>query len=330
MKNAPIPQKISGFTLVELLVVIAIIGMLVGLLLPAVQQAREAARTMQCSNHLKQLGLACLNHESTSRKFPNTGWNYQWTGDSDLGMGWKQPGSWAYQLLPFMEQQALYSIMGDGVPSTMNKAQGAQLLQTPLTFLHCPSRRTPKTYPASTSSHSGNYNTPEQRAKGDYASCMGDYGYGQLEDIRTAPGYANVTKSGYQHKDFSGTMTGIMFCMSEITVGEIRDGTSNTYLIGEKYLQPEIYEVSGGGDDMGVFSGTDDDNSRTCDTTQFHLCQDRSGYASPNSLGFGSAHSGAFGMAMGDGSVHRVSYSLDKETHARLGNRRDGQVAAIE
>ncbi len=319
----------NAFTLVELLVVIAIIGMLVGLLLPAVQQAREAARIMQCSNNLKQIGLACLNHEATIQYYPNSGWNYQWAGDCDLGMGWKQPGGWVYQILPFMEQQALYSIMGDGNISTMNKAAGKTLIQTPLAFLNCPSRRTPKLYPSSTADQGGNYASVDQRAKSDYASCMGDYGYGQLEDIRTAPGYANVAKNGYQPKDFSSVMTGIIYSLSETGIGEIRDGTTNTYLVGEKYCQPENYEKSGNGDDMGAYVGTDDDNSRTCDQSRFYLSQDRAGYGTPAALAFGSVHAGAFGMVMGDGSVQRISYSIDKETHAHLGNRKDGEVAVL-
>lgn len=321
----------SGFTLVELLVVIAIIGMLVGLLLPAVQQAREAARTMQCSNHLKQLGLACLNHEATSQKYPSTGWSCYWVGDCDLGMGKKQPGSWEYQLLPFMEQNALYSIMADGSITTMSKDKATQLVQTPLSFLYCPSRRAPKLYAgASTSTPASNYTAVDQRAKGDYASCMGDYGYGQLNDTRREPGYANAASSTYTWPSLSSTMTGVMFSLSETTVGEIRDGTTNTYLVGEKYICPTYYELSGGGDDLGVYSGSDDDNSRTCDLDYFYLCQDRAGYTGPQTFGFGSPHAGTFGMAMCDGSAQRISYSIDKETHSYLANRNDGKVATLQ
>ncbi len=98
-------KKQPGFTLVELLVVIAIIGILVGLLLPAVQQAREAARRMQCSNNLKQLGLANLNYESTHKKFPIGFLDVRQTGNPLKDGGW----SWATALLPYIEQSAIYN-----------------------------------------------------------------------------------------------------------------------------------------------------------------------------------------------------------------------------
>ena len=100
----------SGFTLVELLVVITIIGILVALLLPAVQAAREAARRLQCANNVKQLALAALSHESAITFFPTGGWDKVWLGHPDRGFGKSQPGGWIYNVLPFIEQEALHDL----------------------------------------------------------------------------------------------------------------------------------------------------------------------------------------------------------------------------
>src|SRR5262245_26140759 len=104
-------RRVRGaFTLVELLVVIAIIGVLVALLLPAVQAAREAARRMQCQNHLKQIGLAFHNHHDVFGHLPTGGWGWGWVGDPDSGPGIRQPGGWCFNILPYVEGKNIYDI----------------------------------------------------------------------------------------------------------------------------------------------------------------------------------------------------------------------------
>ncbi|MDO4584760.1 MAG: DUF1559 domain-containing protein, partial [Planctomycetia bacterium] len=325
--------------------VIAIIGMLVGLLLPAVQQAREAARTMQCNNQLRQMGLACMNHESALRKFPSGGWNYRNGGDPDAGFGATQPGGWAYSLLPYLEQTALFQLGSDGVvdtPTGTYMEESGIRTQTPVAVFNCPSRRAPKTY------RSGGYPTnaiPANSdgtyvAKGDYAANVGSYastGESNFWPSNIPDGYEKTKSRNRTRSDHNG----VIYDCSEVTLGEIRDGTTNTYLIGEKYLAPENYEfaTSTVADNESVYVGTDADTHRsagTIENTQKNRefsplppLQDRAQYASDACQFFGSPHSGALGMAMCDGSVQRVSYSIDPETHALLGARNDGQPAKI-
>src|SRR5215471_7024511 len=111
MVNRPVvSSRPRAFTLVELLVVIAIIGILVALLLPAIQAAREAARRSECQNHLKQLSLGCHLHVDAHGFFPTVGWGYKWVGDPALGFNVGQPGGWHYSVLPFIEETALHDM----------------------------------------------------------------------------------------------------------------------------------------------------------------------------------------------------------------------------
>ena len=138
-------QARLGFTLVELLVVIAIVGILIALLLPAIQAAREAARFAQCKNNLKQMGLAMHNHVVRWGFFPSDGWGWDSAGDLMRGFGTPQPGGYVYSLLPFLEEKHLWQL-GEGISLTTSFAMKEQAVLTPQVFAPlpmflCPSRR---------------------------------------------------------------------------------------------------------------------------------------------------------------------------------------------
>ena len=135
-------KTMRGFTLVELLVVIAIIGILVALLLPAIQAAREAARRSQCQNHLKQMITGMLLHENTHGHYPVGGYDPTHSGDPDLGFGAKAPGGWTYNLLPYIEETTMHS-MGAGLTGAAKQQQFMLRDQIPVAIYYCPTRRLP-------------------------------------------------------------------------------------------------------------------------------------------------------------------------------------------
>lgn len=303
-------QKRRGVTLVEMLVVVSIIGMLLSMLLPAVQASREAARRNTCQNDVRQLGLAMLNHESAKGCFPSGGWGYTWAGDPDRGSGLSQPGGWAYDVLPYLERADLRAV-GAGLPVTQKKAAIGQMLQIPLPVFYCPSRRAAEAGGIDPLLTPKNYDKPPAIGESDYAVNAGDAMIGIGPGPKT---YAQGDDPNYPWPDTS-RCTGICFLRSQVQMAQITDGTSHTYLIGEKYA------VAGGwdpGDDQGMYSGYDFDTFRwtseppTADESDKLIWR------------FGSGHPATCQFAFCDGSVRPISFAIDPSVHRWLGNRRDG------
>ena len=180
MPRTPVGKRpTSAFTIVELLVVIAIIGTLVALLLPAIQAARESGRAQVCRNNLRQLAIAALNHVSAHGHLPTGGWGASWTGDPDRGYAERQPGGWTYNLLPFLEQQAVHDA-GSGLIDGRKRSAAANAMQQPNDVFHCPTRRPTRLYPHAWPYNSFNADSTEVVARCDYAINAGDRGFNTI------------------------------------------------------------------------------------------------------------------------------------------------------
>lgn len=303
-----------GFTLVEMLVSIAVIGLLMALLLPAVQMARESARRSQCRNNLKQLSLAVHNHEETFRVYPSDGWGWKWIGDPNRGTGVNQPGGWIYQILPFIERSDLRQI-GQGASDPTLRFDLAQLAQSKLKLARCPSRPSADLCPRDPLIIWVNAELTSTLSRSDYAGNGGDFFPGIAEGPSSL---AEGDSSTYSWPDMT-KVTGVFYQRSAIRQAEITDGTTNTYMLGEKHVAIPFYQTYGdNGYDQSIASGDDWDLIRW--TADAPLPDDKT--VLPEILG--SAHSGGFHMAFCDGSVRTISYSIDSTVHRQLGNRKDG------
>ncbi len=288
------PRRRNAFTLVELLVVIAIIGILIALLLPAVQAAREAGRRTQCQNNLKQLALACQTHSGTYGFLPSggRGWNYHATYvNGGPAVAPDQNMGWGYQILPFMEQEQLHNPASGSV---MQKSILA--IKTTLSAHICPTRRPVAPLPP----HSDWYSNPSNSGQ-TYPHAPTDY-----------------ASSNNANNGAIGHITPVPF-------GQITDGLTNTFLIGEKRLNIKQIGNYQSDDNEGYTAGWDHDTVR--DTRRLPLPDCFSGIG--NQL-FGSSHPAGFNMAMVDGSVHFIKYTIPLLTFQRLGQRNDGVPASLD
>ena len=327
-------RKPSGFTLVELLVVITIIGILVSMLMPAIQAAREAGRRVTCKNNLHQIGTACLAHDAKHGHFPSSGWGYKWTGDPDRGVGHSQPGGWIYNILPFMGATGVHHLGIDIKNASAKKDALTDQKAVVIPTFHCPSRRRAIGYPAVETSH--NAGQPKTLAKTDYAAnggtvrVLGGGPKGTLECLDKYPNcdWSNSDEALAEHFD------GVSGERSQVKAAHITDGIGSTLLAAEKYLSTEYYHTGTCcADNNSMYQGNDWDTNRWVpaedlsnvgqrrplqDTPLLENCTER----------FGSSHPAGFHLLLCDGSARLAPFGIDVKVLSHLGNRRDGEPIA--
>ncbi len=331
-------KRLYGFTLVELLVVIAIIGILVGLLLPAVQAAREAARRMQCSNNLKQIGLAVHNYEGVYKKIP-PGAFYGAGVRVDVGRfhgNSLQRGSIFVLLLTYLEQQALYGQFDFSMPSDdtrmfdpANPAGGMLLRGVRVPTFICPSDQNEPLNPGLNQTQPASY-TPNS---------------GPNESISSAPDctcpllatFQVYSHKGTSHQDSRNagpfTRNGWAYTGS---FKEQTDGLSNVIFFGDVRSKCSVH-IPGGwshSNKLGAWTQIPI-NYDSCETSVAAAIAKGKTACNANcnwntELGYKSLHTGGAQFALGDGSVHFISQTIDMILYNRLGARADGFPASLE
>jgi prepilin-type processing-associated H-X9-DG protein len=311
-----------------------------------VQAVREAGRRTQCHANLRQLALACLAHEHVRGFLPSGGWGGAWVGDPDRGFGTTQPGGWAFNVLPHLEEGGLRDL-GTGLADAAAKADLVAIrLATPVAVFACPTRRPAAAWPLAASKAAFTVvavpatvtRRPAAVVRGDYAANMGS---GDMDNRYRGGGSPSSVVAGDMmtaarwQTDFGPPPDGVVFRRSRIRLREVPDGLSATYMLGEKYVEPgSIATGLSDDDDQCLYSGHDRDVLRTgleppsLDRAGFDPVTVSGAPGSTNKfplpLAFGSGHPGGCGMAMADGSVRIVAYEIDAAAHRAAASRNDG------
>ncbi len=311
-----------GFTLVELLVVIAVVGLLVAMLLPAVQSAREAARQTQCRNNLKQIATACQNFESLRRFFPGHGGETEPRGvkfDTKrqlLVSTMPRKGNWILQILPHMEEGLVGDVLLAYARGSATLAQAKTVVPIPVSVLYCPSRRAAIAYPLLLASLA---KYGPLGARTDYAINGGaSNAAGSLEN--NGGGFNIILE-----------FDGIWSIARRTRLKNIVDGLSKTYLVGEKSMDILEYATGHDNGDRAPVAGLDDNFGGANSFVRF-AARPASKDISGNCLSchdFGSAHAGTWNISMADGSVRSLSYEMDVKVHRVLASINGQEAAAV-
>jgi len=289
-------RRESGFTLVELLVVIAIVGVLVALLLPAIQAAREAARRNECMNNLKQVGVAVQSCYDIQRTFPAGR-----DGGDDFST------SWAFRLLPFMEELNIFKSRAPKSPS--RAPENATAMRTPVPGYYCPTRRQPAA-DRDFAPKADAQKVPAAAAGGDYAANAGadSAPYGQADGPIPS---------------VNPEVAGPNFTRSRIAARHVTDGLSKTMAVGERHLPPPRDDV-----EPELVSTYQGDTAFFCgDLPETVLRTAKDGLAAgeddSSNKKFGSSHPGVCNFVFLDGHVQPIATEFDNSnTAAFVGNRR--------